>query len=79
MQRISSRPPESSAEATGRRWISRLQRNQRVSSAVDGARLSPGMRSLSTRRPAIVSRVGSRVSAAIMVISTARAVDMATP
>ncbi len=40
MQSSSSRPPERTAESTGRRWISRLQRNQRVSSAVRGRALA---------------------------------------
>ena len=51
-----------------------------VSSSMLGARLPrPGMRSRSTRRPAIVSSAGSRVSAAIIVNSTASAAAIATP
>ena len=58
-----------------------LQRYQRPSSRLssDRRRPSPGTRSRSTRRPAIVSRAGSRVSAAIIVISTETAAAIATP
>ncbi len=80
MQRAIRTPAERSAAISGRLWIARLQRNQRVSSAVERVRRpNPGIRSLSTRGPAIVSSAGSRVSAAIIVIRTANAVAIATP
>jgi hypothetical protein len=78
MQRTAAAPPESSAESTGRRWISRLQRNQ---AGVLCGRTARGCRGRDAQPvdPAAGDRqqAGSRVSAAIIVISTAKAAAIA--